>query len=183
MFVHLGDELRLIQKCGECASQIHLHGQVCPCCAAELVGHFIGFTVTLGCFKVDGKCQNRAVCYGHQIGTFIFCFSAASVQFPAIGVVTDRSDDFYKLVDGFGGKTSTVNINFCSRKSRMAFMLAKMLCVSGAGVRACSSFFQTSNLIIGLFAKSLIFFTFQLAVCPHSTVIELALLDFFSIWP
>ena len=54
MFVHLGDELRLIQKCGECASQIHLHGQVCPCCAAELVGHFIGFTVTLGCFKVDG---------------------------------------------------------------------------------------------------------------------------------
>ena len=49
MFAHLGNELRLIQKCGECTSQIHLHGQVCPCRAAELVRHLIGFTVTLGC--------------------------------------------------------------------------------------------------------------------------------------
>ena len=33
----------------------------------------------------------------------------------------------------------------------------------------------------GLFAKSLIFFTFQLTVCPHSTVIEFALFDFFNL--
>ena len=59
MFVHLGDELRLIQKCGECASQIHLHGQVGPRCTAELVGHLVGFPVTLGGFKVDGEGEDR----------------------------------------------------------------------------------------------------------------------------
>ena len=47
--------MRLMQKCGECTSQIHLYGQVCPCRAAELVRHFIGFTVTLGGFKVDSE--------------------------------------------------------------------------------------------------------------------------------
>ena len=35
------------------ASQIYLHGQVGPRCTTELVGHLVGFPVTLGGFKVD----------------------------------------------------------------------------------------------------------------------------------
>ena len=34
-------------------SQIHLHSQVGPRCTTELVGHLVGFPVTLGGFKVD----------------------------------------------------------------------------------------------------------------------------------
>ena len=49
------------------ASQIHLHGQVGPRCTAELVGHFVGFPVTLGGFKVDGEDQSRDVRYGYQV--------------------------------------------------------------------------------------------------------------------
>ena len=108
MFVHLGDELRLMPGRGERASQIHLHSQVCPCSAAELMGHLIGFTVTLGGFKVDGKGQNRAVGYGYQISAFIFGFLATSVQFPAISIVTDRSNNFYKLVNEFGSKAKAM---------------------------------------------------------------------------
>ena len=58
MFVHLGDELCLIPMHGECASQIHLHGQVGPRCTAELVGHLVGFPVTFGGFKVDDEGEN-----------------------------------------------------------------------------------------------------------------------------
>ena len=45
--------MRLTRSCFPEPSQIHLHGQVGSRCTAELVGQLVGFTVTLGGFKVD----------------------------------------------------------------------------------------------------------------------------------
>lgn len=45
--------MRLKRSCFPEPSQIYLHGQVGPRCTAELVGQLVGFTVTLGGFKVD----------------------------------------------------------------------------------------------------------------------------------
>ena len=41
-------------------SQVDLHSQVGPRCTAELVGHLVGFPVTLGGFKVDGEGEDKA---------------------------------------------------------------------------------------------------------------------------
>ena len=51
--------MRLTRSCFPEPSQIHLHGQVGPRCTTELVGHLVGFTVTLGGFKVDGEGEDR----------------------------------------------------------------------------------------------------------------------------
>ena len=59
MFANVWDELRLTRSCFPEPSQIHLHGQVGPRCTTELVGHLVGFTVTLGGFKVDGEGEDR----------------------------------------------------------------------------------------------------------------------------
>ena len=69
------------------ASQIHLHSQVGPRYTAELVGQLVGFTVTLGGFKVDGEGKEGLFRYSHQIGAFLFGLLAAGVQLPAVGVI------------------------------------------------------------------------------------------------
>ena len=76
--------MRLTQGRFPEASQIHLHGQVGPRCTAELVGHFVGFSVTLGGFKVDGEGKDGLFRYSHQIGALLFGLLAAGVQLPAV---------------------------------------------------------------------------------------------------
>ena len=60
-------------------SQVDLHSQVGPRCTAELVGHLVGFPVTLGGFKVDGEGEDRLTGDSHQVSAFIFGFPAASI--------------------------------------------------------------------------------------------------------
>ena len=87
-----------MRGCFSEASQIHLHGQIGPRCTAELVGHLVGFPVTLGGFKVDGEGEEGLFRYSHQIGTFLFGLLAAGVQLPAVGVIGKGGDHFNELV-------------------------------------------------------------------------------------
>ena len=78
----------MTQSCFPEASQIHLHGQVGPRCTAELVGHLVGFPVSLGGFKVDGEGEDGLFRYSHQIGALLFRLLAAGIQLPAVHTYT-----------------------------------------------------------------------------------------------
>ena len=91
MFAYLGDELHLMQGQGEWVSQIHLHSQVCPCRAAELMGHLVGFSVTLGGFKVDGVGKDGLFRYSHQIGALLFKDRRSVLQFVPVENAVGRT--------------------------------------------------------------------------------------------
>ena len=91
MFVHLVNELRLIPKTEECASQIHLHSQVCPRCAAELVRHLVGFPVAFGGFKVDGEGEDGLFRYSHQIGALLLKDRRSVLQFAPVENAVGRT--------------------------------------------------------------------------------------------
>ena len=83
--------------------------------AAELVGHLVGFPVTLGGFKVDGEGEDGLFRYSHQIGALLFGLLAAGVQLPAVGVIGNGGDHFNELVDQFGSKTGSVYIDLLKK--------------------------------------------------------------------
>ena len=83
--------------------------------AAELVGHLVGFPVTLGGFKVDGEGEDGLFRYSHQIGALLFGLLATGVQLPAVGVIGNGGDHFNELVDQFGSKTGSVYIDLLKK--------------------------------------------------------------------
>ena len=80
------------------------------------MGHFVGFPVTLGGFKVDGEGEDGLFRYSHQIGALLFGLLVAGVQLPAVGVIGNGGDHFNELVDQFGSKTGIVHIDLLREK-------------------------------------------------------------------
>lgn len=63
------------------------------------MGHFVGFPVTLGGFKVDG--EDGLTGDSHQVSAFMLFFLAPGVELPAVGVIADWCDDLNELFNQF----------------------------------------------------------------------------------
>ena len=48
------------------------------------MGHLVGFSITLGGFKVNGEGEDGLFRYSDQIGALLFGLLAADVQLPAV---------------------------------------------------------------------------------------------------
>jgi len=114
-------------------SQVDLHSKVRPCGAAELMRHLVCLTILLGGLKVDGKGENRLAGDSHQVGAFMLFFLAPSVELPAVGVITDWSDDLNELFNQFRGKTGTANIELLLKKIMEGFHVGGNSCGIGFG--------------------------------------------------
>ena len=145
------------------------------------MGHLVGFPVTLGGFKVDGEGKDGLFRYSHQIGAFLFGLLAAGVQLPAVEVIGKGGDHFNELVDQFGSKTGTVHIDLLREKIVDRFHVRGNRLRFGRRGEGFQLLLQAGDLVISLFAKSLVFLSWQFAVCTHSSVVQLALFDFFNL--
>ena len=145
------------------------------------MGHLVGFPVTLGGFKIDGEGKDGLFRYSHQIGALLFGLLAAGVQLPAVGVIGKGGDHFNELVDQFGSKTGTVHIDLLREKIVDRFHVRRNRLRFGRRGEGFQLLLQVCNLVICLFAEGLIFFSWQFAVCTHSSVVQLALFNFFDL--
>lgn len=143
--------------------------------------HLVCLTILLGGLKVDGKGENRLAGDSHQVGAFMLFFLAPSVELPAVGVITDWSDDLNELFNQFRGKTGTANIELLLKKIMEGFHVGGNSCGIGFGSNGFQILFQTVDLIVSLFAKRLIFFPPQFTIGAHCSIVHLAILDFFNL--
>ena len=90
-------------------------------------------------------------------------------------------DHFNELLDQFGRKTGTVYIDLLREKIVDRFHVRGNRLRFGRRGEGFQLLLQASDLVISLFAKSLVFLSWQFAVCTHSSVVQLALFDFFDL--
>ena len=90
-------------------------------------------------------------------------------------------DHFNEPVNQFGSKTGTVHIELLREKIVDLFHVRRNRLGIGRRGEGFQFLLQAGDLVVCLFAKGLVFLSWQFAVCTHGSVVQLALFDF-SIW-